>query len=119
MKTKDDVQCFLDQFFPKLEIWGIFFLERGKNLDALKELGISPLEREQIIRTIVADDFIETIQDVLYNFGEMWVFGKDQEQDGIYIKIALGNPGSNVLCISFHKAEKKLQYAFRQDGTDH
>lgn len=60
VKTRDDVQRFLDQFFPKLEIWGIFFLEREKNLDALKELGIT-----------------------------------------------------------FHKAEKKLQYAFRQDGTDH
>ena len=38
MKVREDVQQFLNQFFPKMEIWGIFFLERDKNLEALKEL---------------------------------------------------------------------------------
>ena len=104
---------FTHQFFPKMEIWGIFFLERDKNLAALKELGITSLDREAIIRTIVVDDYVDTIKDAIYQFGEMWVFGKDRDQAQLYIKISMGAPNSNVLCISFHKAENKIRYAFK------
>lgn len=69
MKAREEVQQFLNRFFPKMEIWGIFFLERDKNLEALKEFGITPVEREV--------------------------------------------PNSQTLCISFHKAENKIHYAFK------
>lgn len=113
MKTREDVQLFLDRFFPKLEIWGIFFLNREKNLEALKMLGITPTDRMNIIRTIEVNDYVETIEDTINQFGEMWVFGKDKDQTEIYIKISLGTPNSHVICISFHKAEKEIHYAFK------
>ena len=104
---------FLDRFFPKLEIWGIFFLNREKNLEALKALGITPTDRLNIIRTIEVNDYVETIEDTINQFGEMWVFGKDNDQTEIYIKISLGAPNSHVICISFHKTEKEIHYAFK------
>lgn len=104
---------FLDRFFPKLEIWGIFFLNREKNFEALKALGITPTDRVNIIHTIEVNDYVETIEDTINQFGEMWVFGKDKDQTEIYIKISLGAPGSLVICISFHKAEKEIHYAFK------
>ena len=113
MKAREEVQQFLNQFFHKMEIWGIFFLERDKNLAALKELGITSLDREAIIRTIVVDDYVDTIKDAIFQFGEMWVFGKDRYQAQLYIKISMGAPNGNVLCISFHKAENKIRYAFK------
>lgn len=96
-----------------MEIWGIFFLERDKNLEALKEFGITPVEREAVIQTIVVDDYVETIKDTISQFEEMWVFGKDRDKAQLYIKLSMGVPNSQTLCISFHKAENKIHYAFK------
>lgn len=41
MKSKEEVEAFLRQFKPKMKVWGIFFLDRDKNLDTLAKLGIS------------------------------------------------------------------------------
>ena len=112
MKTREDVSRFLNQFFSKLGVWGVIFLEREKNLDALKELGMTSLDREKVIRTLTVDDFVNTIVSPFPRIGEMWVFGKKVEGTELYIKISMGPPSSNVLCISFHKAEKELKYAF-------
>lgn len=113
MKAREEVQQFLNRFFPKMEIWGIFFLERDKNLEALKEFGITPVEREAVIQTIVVDDYVETIKDTISQFEEMWVFGKDRDKAQLYIKLSMGVPNSQTLCISFHKAENKIHYAFK------
>ena len=47
--TLDSVELFLNQFFPKMDIWGIIFLNREKNQDALASLGITSKARETII----------------------------------------------------------------------
>jgi len=42
--SKDEVQCFLDQFHAKMKIFGIIYRDdRGKNQKTLEELEIVPL----------------------------------------------------------------------------
>ena len=113
IKDKKEVERFLNQFMPKMEIFGIMFLNRDKNTEALKMLGITPKIRKQIIREIQADDYIENIIDE-FSYGDMWVFGKDYDGEELYIKISYGAPNSNTICISFHVAEHPLNYAFKQ-----
>lgn len=91
---------------------GIIFLNRLKNQEALKMLGITPSARKEIIKSITSVDYIETIIDEV-SFGDMWVFGKDCDGVDVYVKIALGKPNSNTICISFHSAEYPLKYAFK------
>lgn len=112
VKTKRDVEQFLLQFLPKMEVLGIIFLNRTKNQEALKMLGITPAARKEIIKSITPNDYIETIIDE-FSYGDMWVFGKDCNGVDIYIKIALGKPNTNTICISFHTAEHPLNYAFK------
>lgn len=112
IKDKAEVERFLGQFMPKMEIFGIMFLDRDKNADALKMLGITPNIRKEIVREIQADDYIENILDE-FSFGDMWVFGKDYDGEELYIKISLGAPNTNTVCISFHVAEHPLNYAFK------
>lgn len=38
IKSKQAVEQFLNQFGIKLDIWGIFYLDRDKNEEALKAL---------------------------------------------------------------------------------
>ncbi|MBQ7686854.1 MAG: hypothetical protein IJT28_06440 [Bacteroidaceae bacterium] len=63
------------------------------------------------MRQVNSDDYVETL--VADFFDEMWVFGKDMDGTELYIKIALGQPNSRTVCISFHLAEHPIQYAFK------
>ena len=103
---------FLQQFMPKFSIWGILFLDREKNKETLQRLNMAPHLREDIIRCLDALDYVETIEDMM-TWGDMWVFGKDVNQEEIYIKIAMGRPCDNTICISVHIAEHPINYAFK------
>lgn len=109
IKTKQEVEQFLNQFNIKFDIWGIFYLDRDKNAEALKALGITPKARDEIVRQLSSDDYVETLPADFFN--EMWVFGRDMDGTEFYIKIALGQPNSKTICISFHVAEHPIKYA--------
>lgn len=113
VETREHVQGFLDAFYSKLSIWGIVFINRVKNDEALTYLGITAVQREQIINEIGIEDYIETITDDK-TFGEMWVFGKEFSEEELYIKVSLGRPNNNTICISFHKSEFKNKYVFKK-----
>ncbi|MDO4757334.1 MAG: toxin [Parabacteroides sp.] len=112
IKSKDEVEAFIRQFKPKMDVWGIFFIGRGKNLDAAIRLNLRETDRKEILRNIVSEDYVETIIDAL-SYGEMWVFGKDFNDTELYIKISLGRPNNKTICISFHEAEHPINYALK------
>ena len=115
MATKNDVEKFLNQFHEKLKIYDIVFRDdRGKNLQTLAELNITPNERVSVIKTIQVEDYSSgPIVDTLNKMGDLWVFGKDVKGNEVYIKISLGLPNNKTICISFHKAEYKMNYPFK------
>jgi len=47
----------------------------------------------------------------------MWVFGFDHEGTEIYIKISMGRLNQEVICISFHESEFKMNYPFKNNKT--
>lgn len=120
MATRIEVEQFLSQFKVKLEIWGIVFLDgREKNIQALADLNISRFERMNIIKSIQVEDYSEgPIRDILNDYGEMWVFGKDVNGIETYIKITMGKPNLKTICISFHQAEHPMNYPLKQDKED-
>lgn len=109
---KEEVEKFLNKFFPKMKVFGIIFLGRGKNLDALKMLGISPKVREEIIKELKSEDYVETIKD-LASYGDMYVFGKDYEGTELYIKVSIGRTNNSTICVSFHIAEHSINYPYK------
>lgn len=113
IETRGRIEEFVNSFLLKIDIWGIIFIDRKKNDAALLDLGITSAQRTGIIKTIVADDYIETIIDEA-SYGDMWVFGKDFCGYELYIKVSLGRPCSNTLCISFHKSEYPNNYAYKE-----
>lgn len=120
MATRNEVEQFLSQFKVKLDIWGIVFLDgREKNMQALADLNISRFERLNEIRTIEVEHYSDgPIRDVLNDYGEMWVFGKDVNGIETYIKITLGKPNLKTICISFHQAEHPMTYPLKQNKED-
>ena len=86
-------------------------LDRDKNEEALKALGITPKARDEIVRQLQPDNYVETLPTDFFN--EMWVFGRDMDGTELYIKIAMGRPNDRTICISFHIAEHPINYAFK------
>lgn len=109
---KDEVEAFLRNFNVKMDIWGIFYLDREKNAEALSALGITGRIRDDIVRSVSSEDYVETLFTQAF-YGDMWVFGKDFEGTELYIKISLGAENSRTICISFHKAERPITYAWK------
>lgn len=115
MATREEVEQFLSHFKLKLEVFGVFFLDgREKNAQALLDLNITRLERMEVIRTIEVEDYSEgPIRDVLNDYGEMWIFGKDVKKQEVYIKITMGKENNKTICISFHKAERPMNHPLK------
>lgn len=116
MSKEDEVRYFLQDFFTKFKVFNILFRDRTdpRNAKTLLKLEITPLKRREIIESLVVADYSEgPIDDTLYGVASMWVFGKVYKGIELYIKISMGAPGSNVLCISFHEAAYPMKYPFK------
>ena len=116
MVEKKEVEAFLRQFHEKLDVFSIIYRDdRGKNLETLAQLEITPKYRETVIKQIQSEDYSEgPIVDTLHKVGDLWVFGKDVKGKEVYIKISLGRSGSQTICVSFHLAEYKMNYPFKE-----
>ena len=115
MATKEQVEAFLNRLKEKIKVYDIIFRDdRGKNIQTLATSEINTTYRKQVIMNIETEDYVDgPIVDTLNKLGEMWVFGKDVKGHEVYIKITLGQPNSSTICISFHIAEHKMNYPFK------
>jgi hypothetical protein len=115
MTKYSEIEQFLSEFHTKLDIFDIYFVDyREKNTLALAELNIVPGTRKTIIQELSAKDYVKGPEnDIGFVEREIWVFGKTVKKKEVYIKISMGRENSNVICISFHIAEKAMSYPFQ------
>lgn len=115
MKNVEEVRAFLKDFTVKYKVFDIVFADsRLKNANTLLLLDIPAARRREIIESILVSNYVQgPLDDTLYGIASMWVFGKTYKKQELYIKISLGRPNCSVICISFHPAEKPLQYPYK------
>lgn len=112
--TKNAVKSFLDDLRLKIDIFGIIYLRRGKNLQTLLDLDMSASSRTQIIKELKVEDYSEgPLVENMNGWQDMWVFGKQIKGYEVYIKVTMGNKNNNSICISFHIAEHPMKYPFK------
>jgi len=116
--TLAEIQKFLNDFHQKVEVFDIMFLdEREKNMHAISDLNLTRGERKQIIKSLTIDNYSEgPIKNLLNQWGDLWVFGKDVQNQEVYIKICYGQPNRSTICVSFHVAEFPMQYPYKKGG---
>ena len=118
MTSKESVCQFLNDFMFKLDYWGLQVRTdriNKKNRNTLFALDLSNHHIKEILKQLKPEEYSEgPITDTLYQNSDMWVFGKIIKAREIYIKIQLGKPGSNTICISFHFAEYTMKYPFKK-----
>lgn len=112
--SKSEIENFLKEFKQKQKIFGIFFLNRDKNRQTLLDLEITPLKRLEYIKKLKIEDYYRGPTDDNYDPDSLpyWEFGLSIKKREIFIKVSLWK-NRKVLCISFHFAEKKMNYPYK------
>jgi hypothetical protein len=60
MSTQTEVETFLKEFKEKMKFWDVLFRdERGKNVQALVDLELRPIERKAILEALEIKDYSE------------------------------------------------------------
>ena len=115
MASKQEIERFLKELKVKMKVFDILFLDdRGKNLQILHDLEISPAKHKEIIANLRAEDYSEgPLEEKMRGILPMWVFGKEVKQKEIYIKISRGIENKSAVCISFHIAEHTMEYPYK------
>ena len=115
MISRNEIHAFLRDFHSKMGIWGIVVRDdRGKNTQTLFLLEITKDYRNKMLEELIVEDYAEgPKKDELHKGADMWVFGKKVKEKEVYIKITMGSFGAQVICISFHIAERPMAYPFK------
>lgn len=115
MATKDEVEKFLEEMKVKANVFDIAFRPRDKNTQALAELDINALERVEIIKGLTHKNYYRgpTPDTHGINMPDYYEFGVDVKGVEVYVKLGLGKENKRVDCMSFHKAEHRIDYPLR------
>ena len=113
MPTKEEVTKFLEAFRTQVMAQGYYAAKTPKNQAGLLALGITRQHRRQVILSLTCDDYSSgPSPDIAYPGEPVWVFGAVVEGTEVYIKLKLP-PEGKPTCISFHPAERRIEYPFR------
>jgi hypothetical protein len=119
MALNQEVEIYLKELKVKLEIFGILFLDdRGKNQQTLHDLEISPAKRKEVINSLEVENYSQgPLDEKMRGILPMWVFGKKVKKKEVYIKISMGIENSKAVCISFHIAERPMNYPLKKQTS--
>lgn len=112
--NKSEIKAFLDEFKVKMNTFDIIFKDRKKNEQALYDIGITALQRRAALQKLKVDDYYRGPINDEYDPGSLpfWEFGVTINNIQIFIKISLWK-SKQVLCISFHPAEHKMNFPYK------
>jgi hypothetical protein len=117
MVTKLEVELFLHQLKDKIRVFGVAFRPRGKNLDDLAILDITPTKRMEYLMNLRVENYYSGPKRDTYDSTkpDYYEFGVHIKGRDVYIKISPGLPNKMVDCMSFHIAEFPMSYPLKTE----
>jgi len=114
MSNKEDVQNFLKEFKTFAKVFDVFVINTEKNINSLLDLGITANIRKDIILNLEVENYYRgPSKDRDLPQFDVWEFGvKLSETDDVYIKLSTRREKSRSICLSFHRAEFKINYPY-------
>lgn len=113
MASKREVESFLAEFRRRCpESTHLIVEDRRKNQAGLIALGLTKLQRHEVIVSLTPEDYSAGPKRDREGSGFVWEFGKLVEGQEVYIKLKLF--GAIPICLSFHPAEYPVTYPFKR-----
>lgn len=117
--TEEEISNFLEEFMSCEKLFVVD--EREENKETLEILGITPKHRLEEIRCLKYTDYSQgPSPDHINPAHKVYVFGKNvrgrKGKDEVYIKIKTFELSGEKCgkCLSFHIAERPLNYPFKK-----
>jgi len=117
MPLSTEVRDFLLQFKQAVtQGSGVDIAPRRGTLRTMSQLGLTKSNLEDLLLSLSVADYCKGPEQDRDRTGHIWVFGKQVEQQEVYIKLKVFDVNGARLakCISFHIAEFKMKYPYRQ-----
>lgn len=95
---------------------GLDIIPREENNHTIIELGLTRKNIEEVVLGLTVLDYCSGPEKDHTKPGVIWEFGKNIMRHEIYIKLKLAKIGDEKIakCISFHKANRKIEYPLRK-----
>jgi len=107
-----DVKRFLVEFKSLMSSGGLYDAKPSQMNESLLDLKLNRMGRNSIIYDLTFEDYCEGPINDRDKPGSLWIFGKEVNSTLIYIKIKIvqseGEKGA--LCLSFHRANEKMNF---------
>lgn len=109
------VAQYLQEFKDKLKFFGFILIDRDKNSTrTLLQMGINGDQVGECLQELQPTDYFQgPLPNQQAGNPDVWVFGHVCRGHEMYVKVHLGRPSRQVVCISFHLAEHPIQYPFK------
>jgi len=92
-------------------------IPRKLNLDFISHLGITIRQAKNMIMQLTYENYYNGPEkDRDRQKGNIWEFGADIDNEGVYIKLSDDLSSNIAKCLSFHKPEFKITYPYRKGG---
>ena len=93
------------------------FVHRKKNMESLYQLGVTIDDVKNEIFKLTLRNYISgPSKDKDRAIGNMWIFGTAINDFEIYIKLSDNFNYSIAKCISFHKADFRCDYPYKENN---
>jgi len=115
--SKEDVAKFLKDAKSLIAKGNVFIAKRSINLQDIVDIGLTMGGVKQELLGLTVENYSKGPEPDRDFPGEIWVFGKEILNHEVYIKIKIDQEVEHkeLTCISFHIAEYKLDYPFRDN----
>lgn len=117
MATYEEVNQYLEHTQQIIKTFDIYWTPRDEVVKGIRDLNLTEGIAKDVILGLAGYDYVEgPIEDHLFKQFKIWVFGKASPiiaSDEIYIKLSDRREGKMPVCLSFHKAERPLNYPFK------
>jgi hypothetical protein len=116
MPDRAVVEAFLRNLHGKMMVFNVRYRPRDKNFKSLVDLEITSNERLDLIKNLRAEDCFSGPNADTVGIPPMpdyFEFGKEFKGETIYIKINIGRENKDIDCMSFHIAERAINYPLK------
>ena len=110
------VKEFLKEFKRLVSQNKYRIVDRDKTMETIAQLGVDYEFIKETLLKLIPTDYCSGPEEDRDCKGEyLWIFGKTVDKEEIYIKLKIIEDEEYGKCISFHIAEKKLKYPFKEN----
>jgi len=117
---KHEVLSFLKKFKRRMGIDGLDIVPREVNLSDIAMLALTIDAVEEEVLSLTTDHYVSGPEADRDNVSgaPVWVFGKMIIDNEVYIKLTHNDDRNKAICVSFHVADRPMEYPYRKDDSD-